>query len=37
MIAEELIFDSDGNVDVEAIRDERVTRNVLQCRELTRG
>jgi AraC-like DNA-binding protein len=30
MIAEELLFDSDGNVDVEAIRDERETRNVPQ-------
>ena len=26
MIAEELLFDSDGNVDVEAMRDERETR-----------
>jgi hypothetical protein len=28
MIAEELLFDSAGNVDVEAMRDERETRNV---------
>jgi hypothetical protein len=28
MIAEELLFDSDGDVDVEAMRDERETRHV---------
>ena len=28
MIEEELLFDHEGNVDVEAMRDERVTRNV---------
>jgi len=28
MIEEELLFDHEGNVDVEAMRDERITRNV---------
>jgi len=28
MIEEELMFDHEGKVDVEAMRDERITRNV---------